>query len=327
VRALVTGATGFIGSHLVELLLDQGWEVVCPVRNINNLKHLNGINISLIPYDSLEHEIEKGPELDYVIHAAGATRAPNYTAFRSANVELTERILDVVSNTHASHSIKKFVLISSQAVAGPSQDSETPVRESDTPNPISLYGRTKLEAEQVTTRYQYLLPITIIRPSTVFGPRDRDVLGVFRSARYRLAPYIAGPDRWISIIYVEDLTKGILAATTSPYSVGETYFLANPEPIIWREFALQVAHTMRDKALPMPIPLFLLKIMATGGDFVGHITGSTPLFNSEKLKEAKQIAWICSTEKAYHDLQWSPQFDINLAIYETFTWYKENGWL
>ena len=308
-------------------MLDQGYEVVCPVRNTNDLKNLDGINTAVISYDSLEEEIENGPELDYVIHTAGATRAPSYAAFQNANVDLTKRILEVLSNTHVSRSIKRFVLVSSQAVAGPSPDGETPVREFDPPNPISLYARSKLDAEQAAAGYQYLLPITIVRPSTVFGPRDRDVLGVFKSARYGLAPCIAGPDRWVSIIYVKDLIRGILAAATSPYSLSETYFLANQEPVIWREFALQVARIMGRRAVAIPLPLTLLKGMALAGDLVGKTSGSTPLFNSEKLKDARQIAWKCSTDKAYHDLRWSSQVDIDQAIRETFTWYKDNGWL
>ncbi len=148
-KALVTGGTGFIGSHMVEFLIARGFEVVCPVRDKNRLKHLKGIPANIVGYDRLNPAIEAEGGVDYVIHLAGATRAPDYEAYKIANVERTRDLLDLFSNEICRDRLKRFVLVSSQAAAGPAIDGTKPVRESDTPRPVSSYGRSKLEAERL----------------------------------------------------------------------------------------------------------------------------------------------------------------------------------
>ncbi len=326
-RALITGATGFIGSHMAEFLVSEGWEIVCAVRNISHLRHLKGIKVEILPLASMEDQIGRIAPLEYVIHLAGLTRASNYEAFSEANVLLTRRLLDLFTKPDLKASLKRFVLVSSQSAAGPSPDGAAPVKETDPPRPVSLYGRSKLEAEEAALTYRNRLPLTIVRPPTVFGPRDTDVLGVFRAARFRLAAYIAGPERLVNIIFVEDLIQGILAAATSPNSIGETYFLANPEPVAWREFALTVARIMGYRAVALPVPLSLLKVAALAGDLMAKITGSPPLLYSDKLRDAEQIAWVCSTEKASKELHWQPRTSIEEAVKTTAGWYYDHGWI
>jgi dihydroflavonol-4-reductase len=326
-RFLVTGGTGFIGSNMVELLLSCGWEVVCPVRDISSLKYLDGLPATVVSVDDLEKEIAANPGFDYVIHLAGATRALDYEAYYRANVQLTRNLLETLLRHNGKDSLRRFVLVSSQAVAGPTPEQMTFLEESDPPYPISLYGRTKLEAEQMAMSFLDRVPITIVRPPTVFGPRDRDVFNVFKCARFRLAPHIAGPERLVSIIYVEDLTEGILAAALSPESTGESYFLSYPEPVVWRDFCLLVAQVLGYRAIPIPLPLSALRIVALLGDLSGRISGSASLFRSEKLREMRQIAWTCSPKKAYDDLHWEPRTPLERAIEKTALWYKEHGWL
>jgi dihydroflavonol-4-reductase len=326
-KALVTGATGFIGSHMVEFLIASGFEVVCPVRDKNRLRHLKGIPAKILSYDRLSPEIVAEGGLDYVIHLAGATRAPDYEAYKIANVDRTRDLLDLLSRGTCRARLKRFVLLSSQAAAGPAIDGTKPVRESDTPRPVSFYGRSKLEAERLVLGYAEQLPVTVIRPPTVFGPRDSDVLGVFKMSRYRLAPCLEGPDRLVSIIYVEDLVEGIYAACVSPNACSSVYFAANPEPVVWRRFVLDVARICGYSAIPVPIPLSLMRIVATVGDLISKLTGSAPLLRSEKLEEMKQIAWVCSSEKAYMDLNWTPKTSLENAIKKTALWYRENRWI
>jgi nucleoside-diphosphate-sugar epimerase len=326
-RFLLTGATGFIGSHMAELLLSRGWEVVCPARNTSRLRNLAGIAVRVIPLEDLQAEVASNPNFDYVIHLGGATRAGDYNGYRESNVEFTRELLQTFSQPSVCKTLRRFVLVSSQAASGPCPDDGTHVTETDARRPVSLYGRSKAEAEQVAERFQETLPITVVRPPTVFGPRDKDVLGVFKSARFRLAPYIAGPDRLVSIIYVQDLVEGILAAAISPQAVGQTYFLANPKPVIWRQFALDVARLMGYRAFPLPVPAFAMKLVARGGDVIGRLRGAMPLFRSEKFEEMKQLAWVCSPEKAYRELQWRPRFSLDEAIRLTARWYGQHGWL
>ncbi len=326
-RFLVTGATGFIGSHMVELLVARGWEVVCPVRNPALLRNLSRIKAEIIPLALIEDYVRQGTDLDYVIHIAGATRAPDYETYRRANVELTRRLLDLFSDAGSAPGMKKFVLLSSQAASGPSPEDGTSTRESDDPRPVSLYGRSKLEAERLVNSFGSTMPVTIVRPPTVFGPRDLDVLGVFRSARWRIAPFLAGPDRLVSIIYVGDLVDGILAATLSSATEGQTYFMANPTPVVWREFALQVARVLHYRAYPLPIPLQAARLISLAGDLVSMWTGTTPLFRTEKLEEMKQIAWVCSAEKALKELGWQAGTSLAQAIHTTGAWYRTHCWI
>ena len=211
-KALVTGGTGFIGSHMVELLLAEGWQVVCPVRNPKNLRNLEGLQVDIIQFDRLEKEIGLIQDVDYVFHIGGATRAVNFDDYRSANVDFTRMLLECCASPISNQPLKRFVSVSSQACVGPSPDAGDAVTEEHSPSPLSMYGRSKLEAEKIAAKFMDVLPVTIVRPPTVFGPRDTDVLGIFKCACYRFAPCIAGPDRLVSIIYVKDLVRGILAA-------------------------------------------------------------------------------------------------------------------
>jgi nucleoside-diphosphate-sugar epimerase len=312
---------------MAELLVGKGWEVVCPVRDMSNLRHLSGIHARAIPLADVGSEVGKDQGFDYVIHLAGATRARDYRGYREANVEPTRRLLELFSNPVTNSNLKRFLLIGSQAASGPSPDDGTPVTETDPLCPVSLYGRSKLEAEEVALSFTDRVPVTIIRPPTVFGPRDTDVLGVFKCTRYRLAPCFAGPDRMISIIYVEDLVDGILTAALASKSRGETYFLANPKPVIWREFVLEVARIAGCRSITLRVPMLTMRLASLAGDLLGKVRKTPPLFRSEKLEEMKQIAWVCSPEKAYRDLQWRPDTPLSTAIEKTLGWYREHGWI
>ncbi|MBI5570768.1 MAG: NAD(P)-dependent oxidoreductase [Desulfomonile tiedjei] len=326
-KALVTGATGFIGSHMAELLLADGWDVVCPVRNMGTHGHVEGLPVCCVPVSELEAQLRKQGPVDYVFHIAGATRATTYQGYRAANVEMTRSLLELFARDPWKHVLKRFILVSSQAAAGPSDEQGTPVTEADPPSPLSLYGRSKLEAEEVALSFRGRLPVTIVRPSTVFGPRDRDVLGVFKAARLRLAPYISGPARRVSIIYVEDLTHGILVAALSARAEGRTYFLANSDPVVWREFALDVARVMGCKALALPVPLSAMKVATIVGEIAGRLTGSAKLLRPEKLEEMRQLAWICSADRAFRELNWKACTPLDQAIAKTSRWYKTHGWV
>ncbi len=312
---------------MAELLVGKGWEVVCPVRDMSNLRHLSGIHARAIPLADVGSEVGKNQGFDYVVHLAGATRARDYRSYREANVEPTRRLLELFSNPVTNSNLKRFLLIGSQAACGPSPDDGTPVTETDPLCPVSLYGRSKLEAEEVALSFTDRVPVTIIRPPTVFGPRDTDVLGVFKCTRYRLAPCLAGPDRMISIIYVEDLVDGILTAALASKARGQTYFLANPKPVVWREFVLEVARIAGCRSITLRVPMLAMRLAALAGDLLGKVRKTPPLFRSEKLEEMKQIAWVCSPEKAYRDLQWRPGTSLSAAIEKTLGWYREHGWI
>ena len=326
-KALVTGGTGFVGSHVVELLLEEGWEVVCPVRDARNLRNLSGVKVRIIPFEGIEQEARRTPGFNFVIHAAGATRGLNYEQYRQANVEGTRSLLEILARLPLGSTFRRFVLVGSQAAAGPCAEPGVPVAESDNPRPVSLYGKSKLEAERVVLSFACRLPVTIVRPSTVFGPKDRDVLGVFRCAQHGFSPYLGGPDRLFSVIYVEDLARGIREAATAAVQSGETYFLANKTPVSWREFTGEVARVMGCRTMNVPIPLAVMRLASLAGEVAGRVARSPQLLRREKFDEMKQSGWVCSTEKAKRELNWEAQTPLHEALRKTVGWYRATGWL
>ncbi len=327
-KCLITGGTGFVGSHVVERAIAEGWEVICPVRNPNSLRNLKTTSISLCSFDNLEIMLRGLDSLDFVIHLAGATRALKYLDYYKANVEFTEWLVKLLITTGVAKNLRRFVHVSSQAVAGPSRRNSEPVFEYEEPRPISDYGRSKLEGERAILNFKDLFPVTIVRPSTVFGPRDVDVLGVFRSAKFRIAPVVSGPDRAVSIIYVEDLADGILrSAAAIEIPSGEIFFLANSEPVVWKEFAKLVGRSMGYSTFVIPVPVILMHMIGKAGDWIGKVSKKPALIRSEKVVEMKQLAWVCSTSKANQNLRWQGQTPLKLAIEKTRDWYISQGWI
>ncbi len=326
-KALVTGATGFIGRALADFLLNEGWELTCPVRDFTRLRNAEGLDGRFITLDSVYDELEKGPGYDYIFHLAGATREKDQQGYFKANVELTQRLMESVLKGASAKRLKRFLFVSSQAAAGPAINSGAPKKESDSCSPVSLYGDSKLQAEKVVNQFSNEIPITIIRPPTVFGPRDTDVLTVFKMAKFRIQTIPTGPDRPVSVIYVKDLVNGLLIAATSQKAIGKTYFLANPEPVIWREFCLDISRSCGKKAMIVRVPILFMKLMAKFGDLQMAITGAPPLIRTEKLKEMVQPAWVCSSDRAMEQLNWAPEYTVERALEETSRWYKDNGWI
>lgn len=326
-RCIVTGATGFIGRHLTDFLFAGGHEVICPVREPDRLQHLELTTIKITTFEKLDNEINQGAQIDYVFHVAGATRSLDYEGYYRANVELTKNLLELIVRKVDHEHFKRFVFVSSQAVNGPAADSSSCVTEYDHPNPVSLYGRSKLEAEQIVRDYSRDLPCVIVRPSTVFGPGDKDVLGVFRSCKYHVAPCLPGKNRKVSVVFVDDLVEGIVSAALSERSLGKTYFITNPEPVIWRDFIREIAHVMGVRVMILPIPKIILRTFGIFSDIVGRLSGRPSLFRTEKIHEMDHWYWICSSDLANRDLGWIPKNTLNEALTKTYCWYTKNGWL
>lgn len=327
-RCLITGGTGFVGSHVVELAIRNGWEVLCLVRDINAVRFLKDMPVKCCSMDRLESELIGSPNIDLVIHVAGATRALTYAEYYKANVEYTKWLIGLLISSGATRNLARFVLVSSQAAAGPSRPNAEPVTERDLPNPVSNYGRSKLEGEAIALSFSRQIPVTIVRPPTVFGPRDTDVFGVFRSARFRITPVVAGPDRIVSVIYVEDLAQGIVeAAICDHVPSGEIFFLANEQPVIWREFAQQIGKSLGYSPSVVPVPLFAMRFIGKVGDMTGYLTKKPALIRSEKIMEMEKLAWVCSSSKARKLLSWTTSTPLNVAIDKTRDWYVREGWI
>jgi nucleoside-diphosphate-sugar epimerase len=305
--AVITGANGFIGTHLVRRFREAGWDVRPVVRqdfrsgNVDRL--LDGADIT--------------------VHAAGATRAPSHALLRASNVELTERVLEASKRG----GVRRFVYISSQAAAGPAASHAAPSTERSSPMPVEAYGRSKLQAEQLI-RNAGAVPFVIVRPAAVYGPGDRDFLPLFRLASHGVALHPGNKHQWISIIHVDDLVGGVLRAATDMAAVANTFFLANEQPVQWSSVFQQVAACAGKKLhIDMQVPRFLVDIAAAGGDLVGRATGRAPLLTTEKVALSDAPHWICSSEHARRAIEFITPTTLQAGMCATYHWYLTNGWL
>jgi len=325
-KVLLTGATGFIGSFLAEALLQKGYEVRSLVRSSSRLEWIDHLNMECY-FGSLDNPgaIENSlPDVDYVFHVAGITKALHEKDFYEGNLRATKNLVDAI--LHSGIKIKRFVQISSQAAAGPSSSLE-PVDELAQACPINWYGKSKLAAERYLLQYRHILPITIIRPPTVYGPRDKDVLLFFRTLRKGIVPLIGGKGRYLSIIYVRDLIEGTIMAAESEHTRDQTYFLAMERPVSMEEFGRVALDYLGRKALRMTVPLALVRGVSFLSDALGKALKYNPVLNNDRYLQMIPEYWICSARKAKQEFGFTANTNLQEGIAETIDWYVEHGWL
>lgn len=326
--AVVTGSSGFIGSHLVNALLARGAEVRALVRRESPTAGRDP-RIAYWQADLADdRSVRESPvwaRATHVFHAAGVTKGRTLAQFRDGNVFPTANILAALAARTTPP--PRIVLVSSQAAAGPASAPDRPVRESDRPLPIEAYGRSKLQAEQAVARYRDELPITIVRPSSVYGPRDRDFLAAFRQASRRVAIHAAPRDHLISIVHVADVVRALLLAAEHPGAVGKTYFVANERPVTWRELYEEMARAAGSHPVQLQLPMPALRAAAWAGDVLSTLTGRPTILNRNKVALARPRWWLCDPSRARAELGWRAEMPLQQGVHEAYTWYVGAGWL
>jgi nucleoside-diphosphate-sugar epimerase len=332
-RTLITGATGFIGSILVESLLarrrqqnERAAKIYCLVRRTSGLTWLEKLPVELIHGDLFADKalLPVLPEIAHVIHLAGVTKSRTEAEYFRANGDATRHLLQLCAQ-HAKK-LQRFVYVSSLAAAGPSADGHL-LTEEETPQPVSLYGRSKLAGETACQEFCRELPITIIRPPAVYGPREKDIYEYFKQVKLGVQLRLGWGERKASMIHGQDLVNGILLASEHPAAVGETYFMTNPEPYDWHELGAALAAAMQKKTISLTVPEFVAPLLAAFSELGAKITRKPALLNFDKVRELRQAYWICSGEKARQQLGFVPALSIQDGLQQTYRWYKENGWL
>jgi nucleoside-diphosphate-sugar epimerase len=331
-KAIVTGATGFIGQHLVTALEKQGWEVVClDRRTVAESRPAVRRVVADFQRDDLGISTDVFAEADVLFHLAGATRAVSRAAFDDANVKITERLCGRASGRPGGRAAERpgsrFIYVSSQAASGPAMDAQSPKTELDPAAPIEDYGRSKLAAERLVAAATDLRS-TVLRPVAVLGPGDRDFLSIFQMATRGLAIYPGIRKSMINWIYVDDLVDAIIAAAESPATVGKTYFLGSPDAASWKEIYGMVGEIVGHPSLTeIEIPKSLVGVAAAVGDLASTFLGKPLLLNSSKAKLGAPKYWLCSSARAKADFNFSPQTNLRDALQATYEWYRSHRWL
>jgi nucleoside-diphosphate-sugar epimerase len=323
--ALVTGASGFVGSHVVDELLRRGARVRCLLRGASSRRWLTGKEVEYASGDVLHSAglDQAVAGADWIVHAAGLTHAPDEAEFQRANVSGTENIL--AAALRADPKPRRFLYISSQAAAGPSRNG-APVTEDLAPQPVSAYGRSKLGGETLVMRAKDRLQVTSIRPPVVYGPRETALLKYFRAVKHHLRPYLGGAKPF-SIVYAEDHARAVWAALTQEAAVGQIYFVGGPDRTSYEEVGNAIERALGTWALPLPIPAFLLQAGALAGELAGAVTRRAPFFSREKFREITAGAWLVTSRKIRDQLGWVPATTLEQGARATAAWYREAGWV
>lgn len=319
-KALVTGATGFIGSHLTAALIRQGFDVVCLVRNTSSLKYLEGLNIKTVNGDCTDMESLSVAvkDVDYIFHLAGLTKAYSEKDYYNVNVKGTENIIKATIENNPG--IKRFFYLSSLAAVGPSYDGK-PLNEDCEQRPVSLYGRTKLEGEKIVYGNRGNLPVTIVRPPAVYGPRDRDLLVFFKMVKSGVIPYWG--KCYYSFLYVDDLINGIILAALSEESAGEIFFMTDGNIYSSDDIIEAISDALQKRPVRLSVPKFVMPALG----FIAEKAKGLSIISTDRLRDMKYSHWICDTSKAMNRLKFKPEVKIKEGARWTADWYRINQWL
>ncbi|MCX8030930.1 MAG: NAD(P)-dependent oxidoreductase [Thermodesulfovibrionales bacterium] len=319
-KAFVTGATGFIGSHLVEALLRSGFQVNCLRRQSSSLRNIEGLNIELVEGDCCKAESldDVVADCEYVFHLAGLTKAKSSEDFYITNVSGTEILLSSVAKK--ARSLKRFFYLSSLAAVGPSLNGH-PLTEDCQPNPVSDYGKSKFEGEQIVYSYRNRIPITIIRPPAVYGPRDRDFLVFFKMVKSGFIPYW-GKSQY-SFVYVEDLVRAIIETSLNEKAEGEIFFVSDGSIYTSDDFIEAVSNALEQKPFKISTPGFIIPAL---GIFLKRFS-KVNIINSDKLRELRYKNWTCDSTKINKVLNFTPKVKLKEGVKWTADWYRIHKWL
>jgi len=324
--ALVTGATGFIGSHLVESLVKKDFTVRVLMRQTSDLHWLKGIKVELALGDLTERDFD--PKLlkgvDYVFHLAGIINTPSRKDYFEINTEGTRRLAHLAAQNRTD--LKKFIFVSSQAAGGPSQGNRG-VREDDPPHPVSHYGESKLAAESVMLNFAREFPVVILRPPTIYGPRETRVFAAFRMMNHGIALAAGSQPNFVSLCYVSDLVDAILRAAFEPQPTGRIYNVAGERPFEWSEFMGAIAKGLHRSYRIFRIPTPLLFLLGAGGEVYSRLARRSVLFTWQKAKEFVQNSWVIDGARIREELGWQERIPLEEGMARTADWYRTEGWL
>jgi nucleoside-diphosphate-sugar epimerase len=310
---MLTGATGFIGSHLLETLVAKEWSITCLVRPQSRTDELKKMPVRIFggplnDPDLLEHAVK---DQDYIFHLAARIRPAPAKVYEQVNHLWTRDLANAC--LHANPDVKKFIYISSMGAAGPTP-ADIYYDESHPPSPQSEYGRTKLKGEEAIREIWQKIPATIIRPPNVFGARQQETELLLKLIRRRMVPFLKEEGKSTSLIYIKDLIRGILQASESPKSQSQIYYLTDGSGYSWREIILAIKSAVLGDSPFFPLPEKFIYSLAGFADLIRSMGFRKLYFGRKILDTMIKTHWLYSSSKAMKDLNFHPQFNLVTGI-------------
>ncbi len=329
-KVLITGASGFVGYHLVNKALDHGLEVYAAVRSTSKVSHLQGLPVKFITID-LEDKVQLAAQLreydfNYIIHAAALTKAKSQEQYDYVNATLSKNLAEAAMGLP---SLEKFVFFSSLAAIGPlgSCDTEELLMPDSLPSPVTSYGRSKVVAEEAL-RSVAGLPLVILRPTAVYGPREKDIFILIRSFSRGLEPYIGKLPQRLSFIYVEDLAEiAIRAAEKQEMNLPAVFNVSDGKFYSRYDLADIIKRELGIKVFKFHLPVSFVRVLARTMEVAFRFSKQAPVLNLEKLNELTAANWSCWIENIEEELHYRPRYDLESGLKRTLDWYKKNGWI
>jgi nucleoside-diphosphate-sugar epimerase len=325
-KILLTGATGFVGSHILDSLCGRGLATVLLLRPTSNKQfiasHLPDIELRSGSIGDPQSLRQAMAGITHVIHCAGATKAGRLAEFYDANQAGTRNVVSAV-NAHAGQ-VQRVVHISSIAATGPALR-QKPAREEDAPQPVSEYGKSKLAGEMEVTNH-CRTDYVILRPPPVYGPRDAELLRLFRAVKIHLLPRLSGAQA-LSLVFVRDLAEAVMTCLTHSAAAGRTYFVASREVVTARTIAEEIASQMKVWTLPLPLPTALLWPMCLAQELASRLTGKPNVLSLQKFAELRAPGWVCTPTRLERETGSTCATTLKAGISETLSWYRQHNWL
>ena len=328
IKALVTGCSGFIGSHLASALIKKGWQVNALVRETTDeswfhsgpeKQKINLIHGNYTDPSSLE---TAAAGMDYVFHVGALIKGTRREDYYRSNTLATGSLLAALEKSNPG--IKRFVFVSSISAAGPSDPGQLK-NESAPCRPVSLYGKSKLEAEKLVNRYSGRLPVVIIRPPNVLGPGQRELESTLKLIKKRIFPLLGNGDPQTSICFVDDVVRALILAAEHKAAVGQTYFVTNNQEYSWRGMLDFIARALGVSPFVVKIPFPLLYFIGAVSELTAAITRTSPLVRRSDILSVRNNYWLFSSQKIREELGFVPLIDFEKGMTDTIARYRESG--
>ncbi|HVJ18428.1 MAG TPA: NAD(P)-dependent oxidoreductase [Polyangiaceae bacterium] len=325
---LLTGGSGFLGSHVAEQLSQAGRRVRVLVRKSSDTKFLSSLPEVELAYGAVDDRasvLEAARGVTGIVHAAGLVKARSADEFMRVNRGGTENLLEAAVENRST--LKRFVLVSSLAALRPSDVSGGAIPEDAEPRPVTSYGKSKLAAERAALSKKDQIPLTIVRPPAIYGPRDREILAFFKSIKLGVLPLLGPSQNRLSMIYGADCGAACIAVLDADKPSGTAYHIDDGAVHTMEELIMLTESAMAQRArLRIPLPRKVVETAAFGSELFGRLSGKAVMLTRDKCNELFE-QWVCDGSRARRELGWEPKVSFEEGIRLTVDWYRKAGWL